>query len=75
MFTTQRHTNPEAGTATRQNKTLSYVVGGITVLVTIAAMWYFIREVNRVKPEAIHAQRKARSVTFFPCGAFFNLLP
>ncbi|KAH0835652.1 hypothetical protein J3R83DRAFT_9403 [Lanmaoa asiatica] len=48
------------GSASTQNKILSYVVGGVTVIVTIGAMWYIQRQVNRVKPEVIYARRKAR---------------
>lgn len=57
------HAHPEAGSATTKNKILSYVVGFITVLVTIAAMWYIQREVNRIKPDVVYARRKARSVS------------
>jgi uncharacterized membrane protein YdjX (TVP38/TMEM64 family) len=48
------------GAASTQNKILSYVVGGITFLVTVAAMWYIQKEINRVKPDVIYARRKAR---------------
>ncbi|KAF9221083.1 hypothetical protein BS17DRAFT_785884 [Gyrodon lividus] len=51
-----------SGSATTQNKILSYVVGGVTFIVTVAAMWYIQKEVNRVKPDVIHARRKARQV-------------
>ncbi|KAF8840464.1 hypothetical protein BDN67DRAFT_1011475 [Paxillus ammoniavirescens] len=51
-----------SGSATTQNKILSYVVGCITAIVTVAAMWYIQRQVNRVKPDVIHARRKARQV-------------
>ncbi|KAH7886678.1 snare associated Golgi protein-domain-containing protein [Phlebopus sp. FC_14] len=50
------------GGASNQNKILSYVVGGVTAVVTVAAMWYIQREVNRVKPDVIYARRKARQV-------------
>ncbi|KAG6372607.1 hypothetical protein JVT61DRAFT_7353 [Boletus reticuloceps] len=48
------------GSASSKNKILSYVVGAITVLVTVVAMWYIRSQVNRVKPEIIHARQKAR---------------
>ncbi|KIJ67230.1 hypothetical protein HYDPIDRAFT_25702 [Hydnomerulius pinastri MD-312] len=53
-----------SGSATTQNKILSYVVGGITAIVTVAAMWYIQKEVNRVKPDVIYARRKARQAKF-----------
>ncbi|KAF9242818.1 snare associated Golgi protein-domain-containing protein [Melanogaster broomeanus] len=52
--------NSSTGTSSTQNKILSYVVGGVTFLVTVAAMWYIHKEVNRVKPDVIYARRKAR---------------
>ena len=65
LFTSQRHADPDPGSATTQNKILSYVVGGVTVIVTVAAMWYIQRQINKVKPQVIYARRKARSVTAF----------
>ncbi|KAG2113449.1 uncharacterized protein F5147DRAFT_46318 [Suillus discolor] len=43
-----------------KNKIISDVVGVITVLVTVAAMWYITREINRVKPQIVYERRKAR---------------
>ncbi|KAG9312603.1 hypothetical protein JVU11DRAFT_7000 [Chiua virens] len=54
--------NSANGTTSKSNKILSYVVTGVTILVTVAAMWYIQREINRVKPEVIYARRKARQV-------------
>ncbi|KAH7914922.1 snare associated Golgi protein-domain-containing protein [Hygrophoropsis aurantiaca] len=45
---------------TKKNTILSYVVGTITFVVTVAAMHYITRQVNRVKPDIIYARRKAR---------------
>ncbi|KAG1744955.1 uncharacterized protein EDB91DRAFT_1199932 [Suillus paluster] len=45
---------------TSKNKIISDVVGVITVLVTVGAMWYITRQVNRVKPQIIYERRKAR---------------
>lgn len=66
LFTSQRHADSDPGSATTQNKILSYVVGFITVIVTVAAMWYIQKQINRVKPEIIYARRKARQVVAFP---------
>ncbi|KAJ8591977.1 hypothetical protein M405DRAFT_788130 [Rhizopogon salebrosus TDB-379] len=46
--------------ATSQNKIISDVVGVITALVTVAAMWYITKQVNRVKPQIVYERRKAR---------------
>ncbi|CAK5263286.1 unnamed protein product [Mycena citricolor] len=45
-----------------KNKLISYAVVGVTVLVTVLAMWYIYREMNLVKPQVIYARRKARQV-------------
>lgn len=37
----------------------------LTVVITVAAMWYILREMNKVKPEVIYARRKARYVSRF----------
>jgi uncharacterized membrane protein YdjX (TVP38/TMEM64 family) len=52
-------------TATSKNKIISDVVGVITVLVTIAAMWYITREINRVKPQIVYERRKARQAKLY----------
>ena len=36
---------------------------GLTVVVTVVAMWYIYHLMNKVKPEVIYARRKARYVT------------
>jgi uncharacterized membrane protein YdjX (TVP38/TMEM64 family) len=46
--------------STTKNKIISDVVGVVTVLITIAAMWYMTREINRVKPQIVYERRKAR---------------
>ncbi|KAG2121598.1 snare associated Golgi protein-domain-containing protein, partial [Suillus clintonianus] len=38
------------------------VVGAITLLVTVAAMWYINKAVNKVKPQVIQERQKSRSV-------------
>lgn len=46
--------------ATSKNEIISDVIGVVTVLITIAAMWYITREMNRVKPQIVYERRKAR---------------
>ncbi|KAG1880782.1 hypothetical protein F4604DRAFT_1747865 [Suillus subluteus] len=46
--------------ASTKNTIISDVIGVITVLITIAAMWYITREINRVKPQIVYERRKAR---------------
>lgn len=46
--------------STSLNSIVSDVVGVITVLITIAAMWYVTRAMNRVKPQIVYERRKAR---------------
>ncbi|KAF5346208.1 hypothetical protein D9756_011139 [Leucocoprinus leucothites] len=48
------------GVTDKKSRIISDVVLAITVLITVAAMWYILREMNRVKPTVIHARRKAR---------------
>jgi hypothetical protein len=36
------------------------VVLTFTILITAVAMWYILREMNRVKPHVIYERRKAR---------------
>lgn len=49
-----------SSSATSSNAVVSDVVGVITVLITIAAMWYVTRAMNRVKPQIVYERRKAR---------------
>ena len=50
----------EASNPSTGDRVASDIVGVITVLVTVAAMWYLNREVNRVKPEVILERRRRR---------------
>ncbi|KAL0948375.1 hypothetical protein HGRIS_010957 [Hohenbuehelia grisea] len=50
----------ESGTTDKKSQIISRVVLAITVLITVAAMWYILRQMNKVKPEIIYAKRKAR---------------
>ncbi|KAI6012236.1 snare associated Golgi protein-domain-containing protein [Pisolithus marmoratus] len=49
-----------SGSTSTRDKILSYVVAAITTIVTVGAMWYIQKGVNRVKPDVIYARRKAR---------------
>lgn len=60
------------GTANTRNTILSYVVAGITTIVTVAAMWYIQKEVNRVKPDVIYARRKARQAGLNGSSGFYQ---
>jgi len=48
------------GGSNTKNKIVSYCITGITIAVTVAAMWYIRKEVNRVKPAVIRERQKAR---------------
>jgi hypothetical protein len=43
-----------------KTKLISTAVVGVTVIVTVVAGWYVIREMNRVKDEVIYSRRKTR---------------
>lgn len=52
-------------TSSESEKTIvNALVLGATVLITIAAMWYIVRQMNEVKPGIIYERRKARCVDF-----------
>ncbi|KAI3611440.1 cytoplasm protein [Moniliophthora roreri] len=46
----------------KKDQLISKIVLAITFLITVAAMWYILRQMNKVKPEVIYARRKARQV-------------
>jgi len=48
------------GVQTSKSRIISDVVLAITFLITFIAMWYILREMNKVKPQVIYARRKAR---------------
>ncbi|HEV7737228.1 MAG TPA: hypothetical protein VGO47_07660 [Chlamydiales bacterium] len=58
-----------SGGETTKDKIISRVVLGVTILITIVAMWYIWRAIMGVKPKVIYARRKARYVHFF-CKMF-----
>ncbi|KAL4062793.1 snare associated Golgi protein-domain-containing protein [Scleroderma yunnanense] len=60
------------GTTNTRDKILSYVVAFVTGIVTIAAMWYIHKGVNRVKPDVIYARRKARQAKLNGSGSFYG---
>ncbi|KAF9267179.1 hypothetical protein L218DRAFT_856319, partial [Marasmius fiardii PR-910] len=43
-----------------KSKIISRVVLSITILITVAAGWYILRAMNKVKPDVIYQRRKAR---------------
>jgi hypothetical protein len=47
---------------TTPQRVASYSVITLTVIITIAAARYILRELKRVKPDVIYARRKARFV-------------
>jgi hypothetical protein len=47
---------------TTPQRIASYSVITLTVIITIAAARYILRELKRVKPDVIYARRKARFV-------------
>jgi len=57
-----------------KSRIISNVVLAITFLITILAMWYIFRQMNKVKPQVIYDRRKARqaklaSITPMPEGS------
>ncbi|KAF9039593.1 hypothetical protein BDZ89DRAFT_1156808 [Hymenopellis radicata] len=49
-----------SGTTDTKSRIISDVVLAVTFLITIAAMWYIYRQMNKVKPQVIYERRKAR---------------
>ncbi|KIY63711.1 hypothetical protein CYLTODRAFT_493693 [Cylindrobasidium torrendii FP15055 ss-10] len=49
-----------SGTQDTKSRIISDVVIAVTFIITIAAMWYIYRQMNKVKPDIIYARRKAR---------------
>jgi hypothetical protein len=58
------------GTKDTKSRIISNVVLAVTIVITVAAMWYILRELDRVKPQVIYERRKARYVVVF----HFNFL-
>ncbi|RDB21755.1 Golgi apparatus membrane protein TVP38 [Hypsizygus marmoreus] len=48
------------GVKDTKSRIISDVVLAVTFLITVLAMWYIFRQMNKVKPEVIYARRKAR---------------
>jgi hypothetical protein len=48
--------------ATSTSRIIGDVASAITLLVTITAMWYVNKAVNKVKPQVIQERQKSRSV-------------
>ncbi|KAK7036766.1 hypothetical protein VNI00_011432 [Paramarasmius palmivorus] len=51
-----------SGTKNKTSDLITKIVLIITFIITIAAMWYILRQMNKVKPDVIYARRKARQV-------------
>jgi uncharacterized membrane protein YdjX (TVP38/TMEM64 family) len=61
------------GNTSTTRKIISDAVVGVTLLVTIGAMWFIVHKMNKVKPTIIYERRKARQaklarVDFGPYG-------
>lgn len=48
------------GTKDTKSRIISDVVLAVTVVITVAAMWYILREMDKVKSQIIYERRKAR---------------
>ncbi|EIW77961.1 hypothetical protein CONPUDRAFT_109263 [Coniophora puteana RWD-64-598 SS2] len=59
----------EANNPSTRDRIASDVVGVVTALVTVAAMWYINKEINRVKPAVIYARRKRRQAKLEASGS------
>lgn len=51
------------GTETPRDKIISDSVLGVTILITAAAMWYIVKELERAKPIVVYNRRKLRSAS------------
>ncbi|KAF9524227.1 hypothetical protein CPB83DRAFT_861653 [Crepidotus variabilis] len=51
-----------------KSRIISDVVLAITVVITVAAMWYILRQMNAVKPSVIYARRKTRQAKLARAG-------
>jgi len=50
-----------------QEKVLKYGIIGVTLIITMWAMWYVYAQMGRVKAQVIYGRRKAR-LRQFPCS-------
>ncbi|KAL9709049.1 hypothetical protein Ac2012v2_007863 [Leucoagaricus gongylophorus] len=48
------------GITDTRSRIISDIVLAITILITVAAMWYILHRMNQIKPKVIYARRKAR---------------
>ncbi|KAJ2913275.1 hypothetical protein MD484_g7139, partial [Candolleomyces efflorescens] len=62
----------EAGTGSRQEKIVTNVVLALTILITAVAMWYILRQMNKVKPQIIYKRRKARQAKLSRASSTFS---
>ncbi|GLB42916.1 putative SNARE associated Golgi protein [Lyophyllum shimeji] len=56
------------GVKDRKSTIISDVVLAITFIITLVAMWYIYRQMNKVKPEVIYQRRKARQAKLARAG-------
>lgn len=52
------------GTETPRDKIISDSVLGVTILITIAAMWYIVKELEKAKPIVVYNRRKLRQAKY-----------
>lgn len=48
------------GVTSTKDQIIKYTIFAVTTIVTIGAMWYISKRMLAVKPDVIHARRKAR---------------
>jgi len=48
------------GIKDKRSRIISNVVLALTLLITVVAMWYMLRQMDKVKPQIIYERRKAR---------------
>jgi len=58
----------DSGVKDTKSRIISNMVLAITFIITIAAMWYILREMNSVKPQVIYDRRKARQAKLSRAG-------
>ncbi|KAF9467631.1 hypothetical protein BDZ94DRAFT_1248593 [Collybia nuda] len=57
-----------SGVQDTKSRIISDVVIAVTIIITVVAMWYIFRQMNKVKPEIIYARRKARQAKLARAG-------
>ncbi|KAK1222287.1 hypothetical protein PQX77_014920 [Marasmius sp. AFHP31] len=57
------------GQQDKNSRIISNIVLAITFVITVAAAWYILRQMNKAKPEIIYQRRKARQAKIARGGA------